>query len=152
MKKAVALILIIGTLFPILHSCKKYEEGPWISFRSKEKRLTGIWDLIEATKSNGSVVPDSLVTTGLSFGSQLSGGNCSFHTVNSDTVHLPCSWYWSNKKESLSIYNPSASSGISSGILSVSHDIKIKRLKLNELWLEAEKDGERFTYKYNKSQ
>ncbi|MEP7265627.1 MAG: hypothetical protein ABI772_14070 [Bacteroidota bacterium] len=37
-------ILLFILLIP-LHGCKKYEEGPLISFRSKDKRLNGIWRL-----------------------------------------------------------------------------------------------------------
>ena len=47
MKKAtiyLSLLLILAT------ACKKYDEGPLISLRSKEKRLCQKWDIYEFTK------------------------------------------------------------------------------------------------------
>ena len=39
-------ITIYLFLFILLFtSCKKYDEGPWISFNSKDKRLIGTWEL-----------------------------------------------------------------------------------------------------------
>jgi len=42
------ILLKIGTVLFILlliSSCKKYDEGPWISFRTKEKRIIGTWEV-----------------------------------------------------------------------------------------------------------
>jgi hypothetical protein len=43
MKKILFYSFIIGILFT---TCKKYEEGPYISFRSKKARVVGDWELI----------------------------------------------------------------------------------------------------------
>jgi hypothetical protein len=49
MKKTILFLIVIAT---IASGCKKYEEGPCISFRSAEKRLYGTYRLITYT-TNG---------------------------------------------------------------------------------------------------
>lgn len=53
------LTLIIG-LFMLLMACHKYENGPFISFRSVKNRVIGNWKLVEYTV-NGEDQLDSLV-------------------------------------------------------------------------------------------
>lgn len=48
MRVSFVLVLCLA----ILTSCKKYEEGPVISFRSKTKRLEGSWQIVK-WKING---------------------------------------------------------------------------------------------------
>ena len=48
MKKQIVIIII---LFLTISSCKKYEQGPYISFRTKKKRLCKEW-IIEQGKQN----------------------------------------------------------------------------------------------------
>lgn len=52
MKKTVWYILLILLPLVAFVSCRKYEEGPNISFRSKEARLTNNWG-IESVSING---------------------------------------------------------------------------------------------------
>ncbi len=48
MKKSIIALNLIAILLLILStSCSKYEEGPIISFQSKEKRLINTWELSE---------------------------------------------------------------------------------------------------------
>jgi hypothetical protein len=42
-------ILIFSLLLASSLSCKKYEEGPWISFRSAYNRILGNWKVISYT-------------------------------------------------------------------------------------------------------
>lgn len=53
------LTLIIG-LFMLLMACHKYENGPFISFRSVKNRVIGNWKLVEYSV-NGENQLDSLV-------------------------------------------------------------------------------------------
>ena len=147
MKKAVALILIIGTLFPLLHSCKKYEDGPLISFRGKEKRLTGVWDLTESSSDSGAV-PDSLVCNTLTFGHQVTGGTFSCSGTGGLGDFAQGRWYWSDTKEFVTTYVASTSLYI--GMLHISDRWRIKRLKMHELWLEAQSGSTTYLFKYEK--
>lgn len=54
MKKVIASSIFI-TLFLFLNSCKKYDDGPIISFRSAESRLCRKWTLKDATLNGSSV-------------------------------------------------------------------------------------------------
>lgn len=45
MKKTISILVISALLISLFGSCKKYDEGPLISFRSKEKRLMGTWQI-----------------------------------------------------------------------------------------------------------
>lgn len=53
------LTYIIG-IFMLLMACHKYENGPFISFRSVKNRVVGNWKLVEYTV-NGESQLDSLV-------------------------------------------------------------------------------------------
>jgi hypothetical protein len=53
MKKINYFALIL--LFLSISSCKKYEEGPNFSLRTKKARLSGEWYLTESTLSNTSI-------------------------------------------------------------------------------------------------
>jgi hypothetical protein len=46
------IILILIVLTAVLEGCKKYEEGPWLSFRSAEKRIYGIYRLTQYDVNN----------------------------------------------------------------------------------------------------
>jgi hypothetical protein len=37
--------IYIYLIFVFLFSCKKYEDGPLVSFRTKKTRITGVWKL-----------------------------------------------------------------------------------------------------------
>lgn len=57
MRKVSALLVAIVFTIPLLNSCKKGSEDPFISFRSREARLKGEWHLTSgtATITNGTV-------------------------------------------------------------------------------------------------
>ena len=38
-------ILALGLAVSLFESCQKYPDGPWISFRTKEERVSGTWYL-----------------------------------------------------------------------------------------------------------
>ena len=49
-KSIFLMLLILITVIP--EGCKKYEDGPWISFRSKKNRLIGLWHVEEYRINN----------------------------------------------------------------------------------------------------
>ena len=50
--KLVAIIVFAVLLFPIIESCKKYDDGPTISLRSRSERISNTW-VVENYKING---------------------------------------------------------------------------------------------------
>lgn len=57
---SLSIIIVITVTGLIFSSCSKYEEGPAISFRKPEKRISGTWQL-SFTKYNGAVCDPSLI-------------------------------------------------------------------------------------------
>ena len=55
MKKLFAFGLLLTMIIAGASSCKKYEEGPGLSLRSKTKRLTGTWNISKATEQGADV-------------------------------------------------------------------------------------------------
>lgn len=53
--KSLALCIIM-TASSMLTSCKKYEEGPALSFRSKKERVAGTWEVTTVIQ-NGMEIP-----------------------------------------------------------------------------------------------
>lgn len=54
MKKLIA-ILTLALLVGVVSSCKKYEEGPGFSFRSKKARVANTWVIDEYVYSDGDI-------------------------------------------------------------------------------------------------
>ena len=52
MRKILSLVILLAIVAVSFNSCRKYEEGPNISFRSKEARVTNNWR-IESAIVNG---------------------------------------------------------------------------------------------------
>ena len=50
-KKFLGVALMIIFIAPLYQSCKKYDEGPAISLRSKKNRLTGEWEVTKYLKN-----------------------------------------------------------------------------------------------------
>lgn len=54
--KITMLLFLGGTI--ALSSCKKYEDGPMVSFRSKEQRMANTWKVEKATENGNDVTSD----------------------------------------------------------------------------------------------
>lgn len=66
MKKLLVLSLLAIFMLVGFSSCKKYEDGPMISFRSKTSRLVGDWKITKVTES-GIDVSDKYDTYAFTF-------------------------------------------------------------------------------------
>lgn len=62
-KAGIILILIML----LLGGCKKYEEGPWLSLRSKNARIIGNWQLTEYSGTTHQINNQGETTTVVSF-------------------------------------------------------------------------------------
>jgi len=51
-RTSLLMILVVALVIPTIQSCKKYPEGPAISFRSREARVANTWK-VENYKVNG---------------------------------------------------------------------------------------------------
>lgn len=41
----ISIVFLLSLSILILSGCKKYEEGPWLSLKTKKARITGEWEL-----------------------------------------------------------------------------------------------------------
>lgn len=109
-----------------LFSCKKYEEGPELSLRSKTNRLSGNWEVVKIDgyrlSSDGSLVLIDFEQNG-DF-SMLSSFNDGFG--NFSNFREVGEWEWENRKEEVEIQGST-----------FREDWEIIRLTNRELWFET---------------
>ncbi|MFT7113294.1 MAG: hypothetical protein ACI8P7_000058 [Candidatus Azotimanducaceae bacterium] len=94
-KNTILLAASVALVFSF-SSCKKYEDGPGFSLRSKTARLTGEW---EAVKIDGSNVED--VEYLMEF--EKDGTYSQTITFNSSTQTEKGEWEWSSNKEEIEV-------------------------------------------------
>ncbi|MBX9851964.1 MAG: hypothetical protein K2X86_09420 [Cytophagaceae bacterium] len=95
--------ILILTLTIYLSSCKKYEEGPALSFRSKEKRLANTWkikalylnDTAQTLSDEDMRFEITFEETGVSIRKTANGSNTDVHVG---------SWKFTDKKEKVETY------------------------------------------------
>jgi len=155
MKKIVLLIsVLIITL--TLGSCKKYDEGPLISLRSKEKRMNGKWEvqlfLINGYDStnyfNKYDIADFFFNLDEYGQTDIA---CRDNTADpKPIIVLTGKWEWINNMNAINI-KYIISSGAEDNpfelcpfIINNSIDWEIKRLTKNEFYLETNCDGNLF--------
>jgi len=108
----IALSLMVGST--VLTGCKKGENDPFLSFKSRDARITELWKLtkVEGTENNnGSITTTNydgsiLTTTYGSFNNSVSysltieikkdGTYQSIEINDGDTETIDGRWYWSN--------------------------------------------------------
>jgi hypothetical protein len=122
--KKLILALVIAIMLNI-SSCKKYEEGPGFSLKSKIARLTGEWEVVEIDKID--IPADEKII--LEFEKD---GDFKFaYEYYYNSYSYKGNWEWASDKESLNI--------------DMDGDIvkwDILKLTNKELWFENESDQE----------
>jgi hypothetical protein len=134
--KLIILLLIAGIFF---NSCKKYEDGPAISLKTKKMRLCRKWLLTEGTLDGNTLrFSDYMYTDEYEYKT-----NGKYIIIGEDArkakpSYLEGTWSFSDKKENLvhSIYTNN------------SETLNILRLTSKDLWLSQETGLGRLTYKY----
>lgn len=125
MKKGIMLLALVAF---IAASCGKYEEGPKISFASKNARLVNSWKIEKKYYNN---VEQTILADESADIMELQDGGACVMTDYTGSASLTYSGTWSlsDSKEVVTVT-------FSVGILSTSTDYKILRLKEDELWVE----------------
>lgn len=115
--------LLTGTTLAIvlLASCKKYDDGPAFSFRSKKERVTNVWKINYAYDYKDSVnITSDYAGETWDF---TNGGD--FVERDNGTIDKTGKWELISNKEQITIHFPLNT-----------HTYRILRLKENELWLK----------------
>jgi hypothetical protein len=127
--KVFALLAVLGGL--VLAACKKYEEGPALSLRTKKSRLAGDWTL-DKVFYNGQDVTSQYTSGGTTWKLTIDKGGSWTETVTSSvgTSTDKGSWEFVEKKEQLKM--------VTDGSTDTDGDTStIVKLKNKELWLES---------------
>ncbi len=128
-------LLLVGTL--VLSGCRKYEEGPGISFIPKKLRVANEWSFASAIESDVDVT-DSYNGAVLTLGKSGTANLKFFVTENGNRtlVEQDGEWQFSEKKEHLNLILYSSNGSRLEGF-------EIRKLKRNSMHLfsdELDKD------------
>jgi hypothetical protein len=135
----IAILAIL--VFTMLPACKKYEEGPAISFRSKKERVVNTWKLDSYLYDGVDKTGELTVTNYTEIYNE--DGSCkrTFNDSSNDFVDQPGTWSFSDDKAKLSI-NGIGSVELNQNIGTVSaSSITIIKLKEKEMWYRFENGG-----------
>jgi len=122
MKRIITLVVLAVFILIGTSSCKKYEEGPMISLRTKTQRLAGEWKLDKATQ-DGVDITNSLPELKMTI--EKDGA----YVLTNNATDFPGSWSFDSKKEHV-LFKQDGSN--------TEDKYKIIRLKHKELWLDTE--------------
>lgn len=129
-------ILILLTVFSaMIASCKKYEDGPSLSLKTKKSRVANEWIYNEVTSPNGTNITSSYANSFLEFKKDDS------YIQTSSSYSYTGTWQFASGKEDI-VMTESGSGD--------SETLHILRLKEKELWFTVE--DYLGTYEYHMSQ
>ncbi|MFB6258002.1 MAG: hypothetical protein ABEH38_04850 [Flavobacteriales bacterium] len=118
-------------LFVFLAACKKYDEGPFVSVRSKKERIVNEWKVDEATADDGSETTSQYDGEVWKF---TDDNEYFFRNDSTGGSQVEGKWHFEGDKEEIYL----------SGPVYMPHkgEYNILRLKEEELWLVRESDNE----------
>lgn len=127
MKKISSILLVVMAAAMIMPSCKKYEDGPTLSLRSKKARLVNEWKVdrvyenaIDITTAYIQYMPD--YTLNIKENGEIVN---SYNDQNGQVNTWSATWAFNSDKSAIII---------TTGGVAVTYDIT--RLKNDELWLK----------------
>lgn len=154
MKKISFYLLLVAIL---AGGCKKYEEGPLISFRSKEKRLCQDWEVDKYIANGETEYPESGEFEYWDFDDdgtlQITAGMPGW-----ESVVWNLTWEWSDDKEEIKVYIDDYYKSSLPFILAKSSfkatneviEFEIIKLKYDEMVLEFSEDGDEVRAEFKK--
>ncbi|MGM0478543.1 MAG: hypothetical protein ACQERC_04905 [Bacteroidota bacterium] len=128
LKQLIPLVLFAAL---IVAACKKYEDGPAISLRSKKKRVEGIWKIdkkFDAQEEQLQLTSDDLKV-------RWEFKDTIYREVFSGTTQISGTWEFTESKERI-LVNYEDTTG------KYTRDYRILRLTNSDLWLKFEDSTE----------
>ncbi len=145
-KKYIVLSLV---LIFILSACKKYEEGPDFSLRTKTERVANTWKIVDIMLGNSYTNYNSIFTS-IQY-TRNGNYNLVITDINNSDILLKevnGKWgFYDDKKYIIQSYPEFIYHGVR--YLENIDTVKIIMLKEKELWYESEYRGDIYTYKLN---
>lgn len=144
MKKTASLAicaLFVSVSMVTVVGCKKYEDGPAISFRSKQHRVVNTWALETYFQDGVDKTSELTVTNYTEIYNE--DGSCkrTFNDASGDFVDQPGTWAFSDDKAKINI-NGIGSVELSQSLGTVSaSSITLLRLKEKEMWYKFDNGG-----------
>lgn len=140
-QKISKLFLIIILLGGLLSSCKKYEEGPAFSLRTKTKRLSREWQIQEYYR-NANLETSQLIITNYVESYNKNGAHTrSYNDKNGNLVSETGQWKFDNNKEEISVTGIGSIEWTDQTSTVSSSSYIILRLTSKELWYYYENGG-----------
>ncbi len=117
------LLFVISVSLFVFTGCKKYEDGPLISFKSKMKRLEGEWRLVYQNGDDVFSIPPKL------YFKFEEDGTFTRTEVGDNTISYTGTWVWESRKEIIEVdlRSPDNIERI---------DYRISKLTSDALWIE----------------
>jgi len=135
MKRLLLVLLVAIIAIPTFQSCKKYENGPTISFRSKKARVANDW-AISSYQEGGIDKTTERINDDMEL---TKAGEMTYHLYIGGTLFtMVGTWEFDDSKEKIKIvasYNQM--DGATAIPTSVVEDMKITKLKEKEMWWEG---------------
>lgn len=127
-KPSVLLLTLILTLVTLV-SCKKYEDGPILSFRSKKERIANSWRAETTTRDGNTLAKDAKVEQ--AYFNKDGEAIVVMNGILNVPLSLEGTWEFDESKESINL-------DLISGSEIYQDSWKITRLKENSLWVNVE--------------
>lgn len=149
--KNIKITLLLVFLASIFSGCKKYEDGPLISLRTKVARVSGVWELESYTVDGADSLAQLLARTNncdqYSFERKQKGGDWPF-SFGCATGHIGgVSWSFSENKSKLGVYDGYTTPPYSirlGAFIYAGISWTILRLTNKEMWLQANFSGKEY--------
>jgi hypothetical protein len=131
--------ILLTTVLLASAGCKKYEEGPWLSLRSKKSRVVGVWKFKEVI-ADGQDITNKIQLDNIGFEN---GSGCYYVSVNKTTYEeftLFGKWSFANNKNDLNISLSADGTDTITGkpvTFYVDYYFKILELRYKEIKLEG---------------
>ena len=135
-EKIYKIILPLIILFAIAGGCRKYEDGPTISFRSKTNRLFGYWTMEKWIQNHAESTGQLKFKHQFGFAKDGTYYYSFTDTISGTTINFTGTWEFRHQKEQLVL-------GLEDPLNGMEYQVwDIRRLTSRELWLETVSPGE----------
>lgn len=129
--KTTCISLIIALGAATIFSCKKYDDGPRLSLRTKKARVANEWQFDKVTFSNGQDLTAGFADNSIEFDKD------GTYTERDGTSTITGTWKFASDKEDL-VLSPDNNSA--------AQLLHILRLKEKEFWFTNELNNGVYTY------